>query len=482
METPKLALRFKDVRMDLRSIDEHRKIIQSDAAVWWGWWMKSHEFPHAPFLEKKENSSGSLLLINRDQKTCYICRYIKVVHGNWSSKVLDENRIPEYYRADKLKIPAFFLLTSIDDADFPEAIATSFGDSTMLELDQDGDSSNSPQIERSEMSKPGLLILSDIHFGDFYAFRKASESLKVGDTRKTLCESIVLDLEKAGIKENVGQVAILGDFTTGGNWDTAQREDILAEFKSIFSELSLSKSHCIAIPGNHDIVRYPAEGGPNADIVAQNMQIASDHEVPFRRFISELLDRHWASPLNYFKRFEGQFFDVVICALNSCSITATEWTEYGYVGAKGIDVLEAVSKLPMLKPTYKFMILHHHLLPVYGVEAPRKNGVSLTLDSNELLSAAKNAGIHLAIHGHQHKSHALQYAILTQNEEPQPITIIASGSAGCNHSWLPPDERNTYVYLEMTGSVCKILIREFLTNGGEGRTLFEKNLKFLNPD
>lgn len=479
METPKLALRYKDSRTDISTIEEHQRVIDSEAAVWWGWWKKTHELPHAEFLEKIKNSPGVLLLFDRHAEKGYRCDYRKAVYGEWEWSVLDENRIPEYYRKDKLKIPAFFLLTSIVEIEYDGELASGFGDSTFLELDEDGQFTNSPLIERSELKKKGVLVLSDLHFGRYYGFRKPSEKPSIGDQTKSLHEALLLDLQSLGIENDIGQLIILGDFTTSGMWEEPQRQEIITELRNIFASFSLSNDQIIVIPGNHDIVRYPEGVDIDADIIAQNMQIASDHEVDFRRFVSDLLDRHWTAPLNYFRRFEGDEFDLIICALNSCSITATEWTEYGYVGEKGKDVLEAVGRLPLRKPTYKFMMLHHHLLPVYKVEAPRKKGISLTLDTHQLVTAAQEAGIQLAIHGHQHKSNVAQYNPISTIQDFPPITILSVGSSGCDHNWLPSNERNTYQYLALSENNCKVLIREFLSDGSPGRTLFEKEFEFL---
>jgi len=40
MDTPRVALRFKDVVTDIDTIEEHQRMITTEGAVWWGWWKK----------------------------------------------------------------------------------------------------------------------------------------------------------------------------------------------------------------------------------------------------------------------------------------------------------------------------------------------------------------------------------------------------------------------------------------------------------
>jgi hypothetical protein len=65
--------------------------------------------------------------------------------------------------------------------------------------------------------------------------------------------------------------------------------------------------------------------------------------------------------------------------------------------------------MPIERPTFRFMALHHHLLPVAEVEAPASEGVTLALDASLILAEAQAAGVHVALHGHQHKAKLATY-------------------------------------------------------------------------
>ena len=65
--------------------------------------------------------------------------------------------------------------------------------------------------------------------------------------------------------------------------------------------------------------------------------------------------------------------------------------------------------MPIERPTFRFIALHHHLLPVGEVEAPASDGVTLALDASVILAEAQAAGVHVALHGHQHKAKLASY-------------------------------------------------------------------------
>ena len=127
------------------------------------------------------------------------------------------------------------------------------------------------------------------------------------------------------------------------------------------------------------------------------------HEREFRTFADELIDRNWKELLNYVRQISLATIDVQVCVLNSCTIAATEWREYGYVGTGGIDAIRTLARMPIARPTFRFIALHHHLLPVAEVEVPASRGATLALDASIILAEAQAAGVHVALHGHQHK-------------------------------------------------------------------------------
>ncbi len=170
--------------------------------------------------------------------------------------------------------------------------------------------------------------------------------------------------------------------------------------------------------------------------------------------------------------------DVQICALNSCRITATRWTEYGYVNKGGTGELEKLPKIPVKRPTYRLAALHHHLVPVDRVETPTGDGVSLTLNAVEVLDAAQVAGVHIVVHGHQHVPRVTEYRSLALQGETvgQALTIVSGGSAGVVGERIPGSHRNTYSLFEFNSDAIRLVIRELRPDGKSGGTLFDRNL------
>ena len=177
------------------------------------------------------------------------------------------------------------------------------------------------------------------------------------------------------------------------------------------------------------------------------------HEREFRTFADELIDRNWKESLNYVRQISLATIDVQVCVLNSCTIAATEWREYGYVGTGGIDAIRTLARMPIARPTFRFIALHHHLLPVAEVEVPASRGATLALDASIILAEAQAAGVHVALHGHQHKVKLATYMNLSLRAPAlgSPIHVVSSGSAGAVVARLPNGENNTYCVFTVEG-------------------------------
>jgi len=214
-----------------------------------------------------------------------------------------------------------------------------------------------------------------------------------------------------------------------------------------------------------------------ADTLAAANQTRYKHENDYRLFMEELTGRSWKEPLHYYRTFRATEFDLVVAALNSCTITATEWTEYGYVGDLGVSVLAEVGAMPIKKPTFRLISLHHHVVPVNKVEAPYSKGVSLTLDAVDILDAGQRAGFHFLFHGHQHLPRVSRYGRIPSIGEVDVPTaemiIVSGGSAGAVASRLPGSERNTYTVLSLGSKSVQLVMRELRTDGKSGATLYD---------
>jgi 3',5'-cyclic AMP phosphodiesterase CpdA len=175
------------------------------------------------------------------------------------------------------------------------------------------------------------------------------------------------------------------------------------------------------------------------------------HEEHFRTFRSEFLKRDRREPLSSCSTFPCGEFELRIGYLNSVNLAATSFTEYGYVGSGPLDdVLTAMAG--GATPAIRILVLHHHLVPVGPVQLPGENGVSLTIDADEILRRAQEAGVQLFLHGHQHFPKIFKFAqgypsgSDLRGLDGQDVYIVAGGSAGS--STLPSGLTNIYPVFE----------------------------------
>lgn len=484
MAAPTVALRFRDTTAGIDTITEHEALRDTYGYVWWGWWKKAFEAIEpsevAAYFEARKTTD--LLLVNRRKKKAFEARCKAF------ATELDEDervRVPEYYRDVQETIVGYFALTAIEEVEYDEALGEALGEQTFLWLNRPVPEDGTSHVA-AEATAPGrscLLHLSDLHFGTDYGFRVQGVRGKVGDQRKTLSECLVADLERIGCKDDIAAVLVTGDFITQGKWTNEVRDAVLKEFEALRKALGLDKDQIVAVPGNHDIVRYPEGMVKVEEIVEWAVKAQSDsgHELPFRTFVNLLTDRDWKDSLHYVRRVRLADADLLLCVLNSCTITATHWTEYGYVGDSGVDAIKQLGREPVTRPTYKLMALHHHLLPVAEFEMPTKDGVTLTLDASRVLRNAQLAGVQLALHGHQHKPKIANYQgmSLTRRYAGGPICVVSNGSTGVRDDRRPIGERNTYGLFRLTEKTCTLYLRELRADGQEAGELFAGDLNIV---
>jgi len=474
MAAPLIALRFRDVVANVDTIDSHQTLILEHGYVWWGWWKKAFEDLSPEKICETPLPLGAYL-VDRSTERMFLATV-----ESWRFDLLpvDElDRVPSYYRFQAAEVSGWVQITSIEAVEYEENIANAFGDGTLVFLDRKPEKAESSSHAIAK-GKTCVLHLSDLHFGPEYGFLLQGKTSPIGEQRKTLTDSIVNDLMRIELYDKVGCIVVTGDFITAGRWDDETRKNALDEFAALRDALGLASDQVIAVPGNHDIVRYDKDSNVSAEVLAVADQVSYKHEREFRTFADELVGRSWKEPLNYRRRIGLDGADVVIAVLNSCTITATEWTEYGYVGDKGLKTLEGLTTEPVDRPTYRVMAVHHHLLPVSRVAAPKSKGVTLSLDATELLDAAQAAGVHLALHGHEHMPRLAKYQTVALNgsKANDPLLIVSNGSASVAHSRRPGSERNTYCVFELGAEGMSLWLRELRPDGKAGTSLYEGEL------
>lgn len=476
MAAPLVVLRFRDTTPGTDTIAAHVELLGRHGAVWWGWWRKEYEVATA--LDVPE---GPLEVLLADRSTR---RMFGAACERFSARgaEIDPREVPEYYRGHIGEIEGFFRLTRIQEVAYDEDLGRRLGERTLMRM---GDPGEGPAEHLASVAQaPGqhsILLLSDLHFGADYGFLTQGERADIGDGRRTLTQCIVADLDRIGLRNEVAVVIVTGDFIAKGDWNDDVRRAALREFIALRDALGLTQQQIVAVPGNHDIVRYPEGAHVDISELAVAGQTNLQYEREFRTFVDELIDRDWKESLNYVRQISLGSIDIQVCVLNSCTIAATKWREYGYVGTGGIDAIQTLKSIPIRRPTFRFIALHHHLLPVTEVEAPGSRGVTLALDASLILAEAQAAGVHIALHGHQHKAKLATYmnVPLAGAAPSNPIHVVANGSAGLAVARLPNGENNTYCVFSVEDERLRLRVRELRSGGQPGNQLFDQLLQIV---
>jgi 3',5'-cyclic AMP phosphodiesterase CpdA len=445
-----LILRFVD--FDDPTIALHDEILHDHGQVWWGWWKKSHEAQRHAVLESFASTRlpSPVGLVNRREGTLYRAQCVRMELAGPDENIPspDPAQTPAYYRSREL--PTWFLFQEIEPIEVKEweeltgGFGIPEGDDTLYVIDEvpaPGGLGSSATIPKYEAKAPGetILHISDPHFGDDHGF-----SLEEGKERHTMRE-IIREGVRAS-KQRVGVLVISGDLTTQANLNHLQvtaRDQIAA----LAEDLELELSNVVVIPGNHDIKLIDADPSSYA------------HELGFRFFLNDLFgaDREPEGVFS-FETPEGRTLN--LATLNSMRLSSKETRDYGYVGVRSKLVFEALTERNgntdsaemATAEVFNFAVLHHHL--VSGAprqDLPEKRPLSLTLDAGRIIAEAQAAGVHAAIHGHEH----LPFIGTVARQDPmaqdgwdgyrRPLAVIGGGSAGAKQERLPEHMRdNTY--------------------------------------
>ncbi len=292
-----IVLRFRDTTLGIDTIASHLELLGRHGTVWWGRWRKETEDAVA-----RDVPDGPLEVLLVDRSTS---RMFRSACDRFSARGADVNPegVPEYYRRHIGQIEGFFHLTHIEEIAYDEQLANRLGERTMMRLGEPGAGAAEHLASAAQAAgRSSILHISDLHFGADYGFLTQGERAEIGDGRHTLTECIVADLDRIGLRNDVAVLIVTGDFITKGDWNDQVRGAALREFNSLRDALGLTQQQIVAVPGNHDIVRYP--DGAQIDIreLAVAGQSNLQHEREFRTFADELIDRNWKELLNYVRQ------------------------------------------------------------------------------------------------------------------------------------------------------------------------------------
>jgi hypothetical protein len=451
MATPGVMIRFRD---KVSSIDEHNKILAQNGSALWGLWLKAFENKNEVLAQLNKGKVDRIYIADTSSKakpSIYVCDVKRVVA---EANDVDENLIPEYYRARKSEVP-----------------------------DANGNIINAAPQRRYDLrisdNARWALLLSDIHLGDDHAFRYTISKAKT-DTgpQRTLAEVLREDLTSIGAIEEIGCVIISGDILTRGAWSAPHKVedkelsgfDLAKLFlEDLSAAVSVDRRHFFMVPGNHDIVRKVADSSQ-----MQEALLHYSHEQGFRALREEFCDIYKLSPLNYVAQLSFGDKRLLLGMLNSAYLNEeTKFAEYGYVGDDADKVFEFLEQEDSEKVS-KIVVLHHHVLPIYEKEIVADGRISVTLDAVRLLRRAQEAGVSTIFHGHQHATKRMVFSASSaemnkkSRNEGRLVTVVAAGSSGAKRDRLPKDETNAYALVDLSQIVPAVRMRRIYSDGRRG--------------
>ena len=483
---PAVLLRFRDVNPGINTIDEHRKMIREKNAVWWGWWRKHFEPDTLKSLLTGNIAKSPIFIVDNSTARLFKCQCSKIVTTPLSQRELE--KVPDYYRSQHLRVSAWFKFTEIRDCSKDYKNLTNIDQRTIYSLRRGKKpwtiaplfetenllfSSSSTSLE--QIHAPTIIHVSDLHFGADHAFSRPSKAPGTGEAMhlSTAIAEDVKKLRKSRDLDSPPIICITGDLTTKGDWSNNTTQDATTGISALVSRLGAKATNLVLIPGNHDMERYQGDDPEFSDpSTFANPTVDYRHERSFRIFRRKATEEDSLQNLSMFRRFKTKIgFEVHVAALNSCRITATRFSEYGWIGQDEIDRVFEKFREFANKKAFRVLALHHHVVPVADVMRPETNGVTLTLDAGPLLKTAQRVGVRLVLHGHQHLSQMSKFscAYLANGTwrglDGEDVFVAGAGSAGSKS--LPSGVLNSYTYVEFSRDHVEVRFRQLRSDGNE---------------
>jgi predicted MPP superfamily phosphohydrolase len=454
----------------------HETVLASGGHVWWGWWKKDTEpFPLEllQYIGATATANDPLRvgLVNRKDGEYYAadCIGLAFQDTGLADSCPEPTLCPDYYRADPL--PAWFKFNRFDRLN-SERFSLEFGaapqlDPTLYDVVRVGSEFTiRPKpawtMEPVETKGSRILHLTDLHFGEYHGYAETDSGGAAG--QRSLATILREDLSRLG-GPPIGVVVVSGDLVCKGQAnDYSPAKDFL---DAIIEVLGLSREHVVLVPGNHDIWLKDVEN-PTRDY---------SHEKPYREFL-EAFYRRDIQDLEWIQRFSADGWDLTFLTLNSSRLRTNATKEYGYVGLHRYETMlkfvgDTLGHVPQQAQRQLVTgVVHHHLLPVplVSVQEPLRP-VSLTLDAGEILQRFQDAGVRLAIHGHQHVPFVSTSARMSGKRNGNDwaarphVCVVGGGSAGVAMAHLHPEAPyNTFGLYDPKEDGVAISVRRYVAN------------------
>ena len=298
-----------------------------------------------------------------------------------------------------------------------------------------------------------ILHLTDLHFAvgqnrDQHVWRYDGEK---NATRHTMVEAIT----SAVGQRKIGLVVVSGDFSFVG--DLAEFDEASSAILHLLGVLDLSPDYLVIVPGNHDI-RWTTNKiyDANAKVVQASPAAKRNYENFYRQIFRHDANRH----LSMGRRFAlPNGLVVEVGALNSSSLETGKNFLAGMGQIDETAFFEIAHRLGWSSATtfaLRILAIHHHLALTEDLEPAEGfgKGYGLAVDAVRVQRLAAKHGVHLALHGHKHRSFIWRSTVYELPERTHPeyrlgeLSIVGGGSAGSSET---EGESNYFNVIEISG-------------------------------
>ena len=518
-----IILRFRDLATP-DTIAAHKKVIDLNGEVWWGWWSKPQEkLPIEEFkvlrgLSRSENRL-EIFLFNSGSEDLYTatCSDIDFENGDCKQSP-NKEKTPSYYSDNQYM--AWFKFTAISEPFSNGEAKTRLKKHSYYKVDDffiSGKSQFTPfynkrvysqnelfqqqrtiwflkEFERGDksheihsymqsltdgkniqanfkvLSSPHILWLSDLHFSekDKHAFITAA-----GDTNRL---SIRLQNEINKMDSlSISSIIVSGDLT----FSSTEKEFIMAEefCRDMNSFFALSGADYCIVPGNHDIA-FSNKPFNESDPVTVAFENAKELYVDFLKRIKGIEPEDELYSVHRLLTVDLKPLEII--CMNSCLLQQDEehFRGMGFAGNDQIRKIEDALDLTKGTDVFRILVLHHHLIPTLFKEDPKPDTMySIMLDSEAVSQFIIRNNIKLVLHGHAHKEFYSEI-IRKKDGSKYKYYIVGLGSTGVIFSKLSDCNPNMFAIITTESSSLIINGYSLFPNGQTSTRLFQHSIPF----
>lgn len=275
-----------------------------------------------------------------------------------------------------------------------------------------------------------ILVLSDIHFGDFSQNNYLLANSHTEEAAEI--ERAAAEIKEALSNNNLSPsiIAVPGDLTSKG---TPSEFTLTQNFiKHVAQALSINDSNIIITYGNHDLDWSVCRLVPASDpkrksyqtLAAQVGEVFSPGTPPHEKGPVAGSGIHNINGIRFIVLNSG----IECFALDKDSEPFTPY-HHGKIGLSQLAWLRRIAPTDNSIDITTVALIHHHLVNIpYPKYSP---DISLLAEGAEVRQEFGRIGIDILIHGHRH--HPYLHAA-TELGWQKPISVISAGSYGVNGS------------------------------------------------